>query len=118
VQWALAAVTLAGFLWLVVLFGLAWLQIPDPPMPRVGELPVPTVAVLGGVVAGLFLAALSRWLASVGARRRRWSARRRLAEVIRDVAEEHVMGSIRREVDAHDELCSALARAAGTERRR
>jgi hypothetical protein len=74
--------------------------------------PLPTILLLGGIVAGLLLALVSRWMAGVGARRSAARARRRLEERVRSVAEEAVIGPVQRELSAHTELCSAVARLA------
>jgi hypothetical protein len=111
-QRVLALAALAGLVWLVALFALEWLRLPDPPLPRLGELPVPTVLLVGGAVAGLLLAWVARRLAAVGGRRRARRARARLAEAVAAVAERHVLDPVRAELAAHDELCEAVRRAA------
>jgi hypothetical protein len=99
-----------GLLWLVALFGLAWLKLPDPPLPRVGILPLPTLLLGAGLLAGLLLALLSRTFAGIGARRLAAKARRRIRERVRTVADEHVTAPIERELTAYAELCAAIAR--------
>jgi len=74
--------------------------------------PLPTVLLLGGIVAGLLFALLSRWMAAAGARRSAARARRRLEERVRAVAEDAVIGPVEGELSAHTELCSAIARVA------
>jgi GTPase Era involved in 16S rRNA processing len=111
-QFLLALVVLVGLLWLGALFVVAWLQLPRPPTPEIGVVPLPTVLLLGGIFAGLLVALLSRWMAGVGARRSAARARRRLEERVRAVAGEAVIGPVQQELSAHTELCSAIARVA------
>lgn len=117
-QLVLAAVVAVGVLWLVALFAVAWLQLPDPPLPRLGEVPWPTVLLLGGAVAGLVLAAVVARLNAVGARRRARTARRRLRAAVATTVEASVLAPIRLELEAHDELCAALAEAGSSSPRR
>lgn len=115
VQWFLLAVVAAGLLWLFVLFGLAYLQLPPPPTPVLTlptwsgdgvvfpgapeagsgdglgvdpfRIPWPTLMVLGGLVLGLLLALVCRVFGAVGARRRAMGARRRLRQSVGAVAD-------------------------------
>lgn len=111
-QTLLAVAAIIGFLWLGVLFALEWLQIPRPPMPHVNRVPVPTLLLVGGIIAGLLVAALSGQFARIGAARRKRTIVRRLHERVASVAGDRVIGPLQAEVTAHDELCAALQRAA------
>ena len=113
VQWLLAVVAITGALWLVALFVVAWLQLPDPPLPRWGELPVPTVMLGGALALGLLLALVSRLFARIGATRAARRARRRVTERVEQVAQETVVEPVQRELAAHAELCQALASLRG-----
>ncbi|HEX2179062.1 MAG TPA: GTPase [Actinomycetota bacterium] len=113
IQVLLAAVAIAGFLWLALLFGLEWLQIPRPPTPRVEEVPWPTLALLGGLGGGLLLSAIFQQFARLGARRRRRRAEQRLRARIGEVANRAVIGPIEAELAAHREFCEALAALKG-----
>lgn len=112
-QSLLAAVALAGALWLLALVGLEWLRLPDPPTPTVREIPMPTLMLLGGLLSGLLLAGVSRRVAASGARRRRRAARRALAARVSAVADERVVAPVLAELDAYGRLCAALRRARG-----
>ncbi|WP_327089108.1 50S ribosome-binding GTPase [Nonomuraea sp. NBC_01738] len=71
VQWAVFATAVAGALWLGVLFGIDYLRLPEPPTPTLLEIPWPTVLLVGGAVAGVVVALLSRlaaWAAAGGGR--------------------------------------------------
>jgi GTPase Era involved in 16S rRNA processing len=111
-QLLLALVVLTGLLWLGALFVLAWLQLPRPPTPEIGVVPLPTVLLLGGIVGGLLVALLSRWMSGMGARRSAARARRRIQERVAAVADEAVVGPVQRELSAHGELCAVIARVA------
>jgi GTP-binding protein EngB required for normal cell division/membrane protein implicated in regulation of membrane protease activity len=116
-QWLLAAATLVGALWLTAAFVVAWLQLPALPLVEVtevaGGLPLPTLLLVGGLVAGVLLAAASRWFAAVGARRRRRRAQARLRQGIERVADELVLAPVQQRLDAAAEVRTALARARG-----
>ena len=113
-QALLAIAVVMGFLWLGALFALEWLQIPRPPLPRVESVPVPTILLVGGTLAGLLVALVSGQVARIGALRRKRAAERRMLERVGALAEERVMDPLRAEIAAHDRLCTALRRAAGS----
>lgn len=112
-QLLFAAVAVAGFAWLAVLFGFEWLQLPDPPTPKVSRIPLPTLLLLGGLAAGFLLALIARALAHLGAKRRARSARRKLLEGVGNVADTRILDPIRAELGAYSEMCAALRRARG-----
>ena len=113
VQALLAVAGIAGALWLAVLVGLSWLQLPEPPLPHVGRVPLPTVLLVAGLGLGLLLALLSRRLAATGARRRGRTARRRLRERVERLAEERVLAPVERELDAYRSLGELIDRVRG-----
>ncbi len=112
VQAVLAAATVAGLLWLLVLLGLDWLRFPEPPMPYVGRVPLPTLLLAGGALAGVLLALLARRLAATGARRRARTARRRVRDRVERVADERVLAPVEAELAVHKRFCAALDRLA------
>jgi GTP-binding protein EngB required for normal cell division len=92
-QWLLALVALAGALWLLALVALGFFQLDDVvPLPRVEGLPLPTLLLGGGLLAGLLLALLARPLVHLRARRRARAADRRLRAAVDVVAEDVVLG--------------------------
>ena len=111
-QAVLAVAAVAGLLWLLVLLVLDWFRFPEPPTPDVGVVPLPTLLLAGGVLAGLLLALLARRLATVGARRRGVRARRRIAARVESVADEQVLAPIEAELAVHSQLCAAVDRLA------
>jgi GTP-binding protein EngB required for normal cell division len=113
-QLALALVAAAGALWLLALAGLGFLRIEDAlPIPEVRGIPLPTLLLGGGVMIGLLLALLARWLTGIGAHRRARTTRRRLAARLEPVADELVLAPVRGELAQREALCRALARAGG-----
>jgi hypothetical protein len=91
-QWVLALVALAGALWLLALVVLGFFQLDDVvPLPRVEGVPLPTLLLIGGLLAGLLLAVVARPLVALRARRRARTAERRLAAAVEDVAEDEVL---------------------------
>jgi hypothetical protein len=113
-QALLATAVVVGALWLVALFGIAWLRLPEPPVPEWRDIPIPTLLFLGGFAAGFAVAALGRVAASLGARRRAATARRRLLQGVARVAQDHVIEPMTTELDVRERLCAGLRRARGT----
>jgi GTP-binding protein EngB required for normal cell division len=111
-QWLLALVALVGALWLLALVVLGFFQLDDVvPLPRVEGVPLPTLLLIGGLVAGLLLAVVARPLVAFRARRRARTAERRLAAAIEDVAEDEVlapMAELRSDATA---FCAAVTTA-------
>ena len=111
-QWVLALVALAGALWLLGLVGLGLLQLADVvPLPRVEGIPVPTLLLVGGLLAGLLLALVSRPLVRAGARRRARQVRQRLIDRVAEVADTEVLAPLTRAGADHDRFCAAVSRA-------
>ena len=104
-----AATAVAGGLWLAGLYALTVLRLPEPEPPQVGIVPLPTVLLLGGLLAGVLLALLARGLAVIGARRRRARAEARLRESVADVAENLVLAPVRAELAVYSSLRGAVA---------
>jgi hypothetical protein len=111
-QWLLVATVVAGLGWLAAAFVLAYLQL--PPLPEVlwWGFPAPTVLVIGGVLAGLLVAGLSRIGVEVGARRRTARARQVLRAAIASVTGELVVAPVRAEQERYEQARLALERAA------
>ena len=112
-QWLLLVVALAGALWLLGLVVLGFFRLDDVlPLPRVEGIPLPTLLVAGGLLAGLLLALVCRPLVALRARRRARTAERRLRAAVREVAEEEVLvplGQVERDAER---FCAAVAAAA------
>lgn len=89
-QWVGLVGLLAGALWLLVA-GLVGLTGVSVAFPQWLGVPLPFWLLLAGLVLGIGIAALSRWLAAVGARRRADRIRRRLHKAISGVARTRVV---------------------------
>jgi hypothetical protein len=107
-QTLLAAATLAGALWLAGLYALTVLRLPEPEPPQVGLLPLPTVLLIGGLLAGMLLALLARGLAVLGGRRRRARAEERLRAAVSEVADTLVLSPVLAELAAYAALREAV----------
>ena len=110
-QWVLFLAALAGALWLAVLAGTAYLQMPVPETPDYGGFPVPTLMLVLGVAAGVVLALLSRVLISVGAKSRARKADKRLRAGVAEVAEELVIVPVEAELAAYRQTWEGLRKA-------
>src|SRR4051794_17885151 len=111
-QWVLALVALAGALWLLGLVGLGLLQLDDVlPLPRVEGIPLPTLLLVGGLLAGLLLALVCRPLVHAGARRRARLARRRLVDRVAEVADAEVVEPLTEAREDYGRFCAAVTRA-------
>ena len=116
IQMALAFAAAIGFVWLTVLFALAWFQIPDPPTPEWRGWPVPTLLFGAGVAVGLMVAVIARRVAGLSARR---AARQTKAAAIRNVgivADELVVDPVERELADRGALAELLERAGADQR--
>ena len=108
-QKALALVTLAGVLWLLVLVGASFLRLEDViPTPEVEGVALPTALLLGGLLASLLLALVFRLLNRIGAKRRAARARRALHQRVETVADDLVLGPLSEELAVHDRLRELL----------
>jgi GTP-binding protein EngB required for normal cell division len=107
-QWLLTLVALGGLGWLIVGYVLTLLALPDLDYPKVGRVPLPTVMLLGGLLAGLLLAVLLRPIVDWGARRARRRAEHRLRSSITEVAREYVVAPVREVLNAYAQAREAL----------
>lgn len=112
-QSLLLLLAVVGGVWLAGLALLAYLRLDLPEPPDAGPFPLPTILLLGGLAAGLVLAALARPLARIGARRRARVARRRLTSSVQRVAEQEIIGPVEGLLERQTAFCSAVRRAAG-----
>ena len=113
VQVVLAVAAVVGFLWLALYVVVGWAQldqvIGDP--PTIGVVPVPLVLFVLGLLGGLLLALVSRWLARVGARRRGRVMDGRLRASIDGVAQSEIVQPVERVLERHAATRVALQRA-------
>ena len=111
IVFALAAVV--GLLWLVVVGVASWLQLPAVPTLDVGPFATPFLLLVGGLLCGLLLAALARWLARIGARRRARTIERRLRQAIGEVGDARVIRPVEQVLTEHDRTRERQRRALG-----
>src|SRR5690606_41366905 len=109
-QLLLAAVAVAGLLWLVLVAVLGWFAIPVD-VPFWGPVPIPLALLVGGLLLGLLVAVLARVAARVGARRRRRQVEERLDEAIDEVSYQHVRRPVTTVLDRHEKTRQLLERA-------
>ena len=110
-QWLLIISAVVGAGWLAALAGMAYLRLPEPGTPDYRGVPVPTLLLVGGVVAGVLLALVCRVLVSLTARRRARSADRRLRSAIREVSQELVVTPVEAELESYAAVRAGLAQA-------
>jgi len=113
VQRGLAAAAVVGALWLLVLFVFSYFRLPEPPTPKVGQVPWPTLLILGGVLLGWVVAVVSRAVAKIGAKRRGAKARRQLEERVTGVADDLILAPLTAELAAYQEFGGAVERVRG-----
>ncbi len=113
-QWLLVAAVCVGLAWLAVDFVLAYLRM--PPLPEAWSfrgIGLPTQLVIGGVLAGLLLAGVSRIGIEIGARRRVTHARQALQKSIAQVSRELVVGPVNAELERYERARELLDLASG-----
>jgi GTP-binding protein EngB required for normal cell division len=110
-QWLVLAAAVAGVLWLLGLFAMDYLHLPEPPVPTAGELPWPTLLLLGGLLLGVVLALLSRAAAWLGGRRRARKAAGALRASVERVGRELVLDPVQDELTRHRRFTEAVATA-------
>lgn len=110
-QWLLLVSAVAGGIWLGGLAVMGYLQMPTPDTPSYRGFPVPTLMLLGGILAGILLALLSRVLVNLTARRRAARAEQRLRAAVEEVTDELVVAPMRVEVEAHARVRAGLEAA-------
>ena len=110
-QWLLILTAVSGGLWLAGLAVLGYLQMPAPETPDYRGFPLPTLMLLGGVLAGVVLGLLSRIITSLAARSKARKAERRLRARISEVTDELVIEPIETEIGAYRTTRDGLAAA-------
>jgi hypothetical protein len=112
-QRLLLAVVAIGAVWLVAIAALGYLQLDDAvPTPDAAHVPLPTLLLAGGLLAGALLAFVARVVNGFGARRRARRVDRELRSRMEEVAGELVIGPVDAELDARERLCRAVRAAA------
>ena len=107
-QWLFVLAAVAGLGWLLAGYGLRALGLPPPDYPSLGEVPLPTVLLLGGLACGFLLWLLLKPIVNWGARRARRRAERRLRAAVTEVAREYVVAPVREVLNAYAQAREAL----------
>jgi GTP-binding protein EngB required for normal cell division len=116
-QTLLAGAAFVGGVWLLVLAVLGYLRVEEVvPLPELGSIPVPTVLLVGGLLAGVVIAVASGVVNTAAAGRRARAAAGSLQRRVEEVADELVIGPLERELAAYDRLCAALETAVDRKR--
>lgn len=107
-QWLVTLAAVVGLGWLVLGYVVRALGLPALENPTVGVVPLPTVLLLGGLLAGLLLAALTRPLVRWAAVRARRRAEQRLVTAVAAVGDEYVLAPVRGVLAHYAEARDAL----------
>ena len=107
-QWVLILAALAGAVWLGSLAVMGYLQVPQPSLPSVAGIPVPTLLLIGGVGLGILLALVCRVLVHFTARARAHAVDKRLRTGIRSVVTDMVTKPIDAELEAYNKVRHGL----------
>jgi energy-coupling factor transporter ATP-binding protein EcfA2 len=107
-QWICTIAAVVGLGWLLGGYAIRALGLPALVHPKVGDVPVPTLLLLGGLLLGALIALLVRPVIALGARRARQRADRRLRNSVTEVAREHVVAPVREVLNAYAQAREAL----------
>jgi hypothetical protein len=108
IQWLLVLSAVSGLLWLLAGYLVRVLSLPELEHPKVGAVPIPTLMLLGGLLAGFLLWLLLKPLVDWGARRARRRAEQQLRASITEVAREYVVAPVREVLHAYAQAREAL----------
>jgi hypothetical protein len=112
VQWLVTLAALGGLLWLVAGYAVRAIGLPRLEYPMVGDVPLPTLLLLGGLVVGLVVALLVKPIIGWAARRARRRAEGRLRAAVGEVGRAQVVAPVKDVLKAYAEARDALAAAA------
>jgi GTP-binding protein EngB required for normal cell division len=112
-QWAAALVALVGLAWLAVRYVFFALGLPELPGPNVGRVPLATVLLFGGLLAGVLVSTVVRPLIGLGSRRAAARAATRLHAAVREVGRELVVAPVRDVLHAYADARTALRAVRG-----
>ena len=107
-QWLFTLAAIGGLGWLIAGYAVRVLGLPELHYPKVGAVPLPTLLLLGGLLAGLLLWLLLKPVVNWGARRARRRAEQRLRASITEVAREYVVVPVREVLNAYAQAREAL----------
>ena len=108
-QWLFTLAAVWGLVWLIVGYAVRALGLPALNYPQVGDVPLPTMLLLGGLLLGLLFALLLKPIVNWGARRAGKRAEQRLRAAITEVAREYVVAPVREVLNAYAQAREALS---------
>ncbi|SNY63421.1 GTPase [Paractinoplanes atraurantiacus] len=107
-QLLLVGAAIVGLGWLLAGYGVRILGLPELNNPKLGAVPMPTVLLLGGLLAGVLLWLVLKPIVEWGSRRARKKAEHRLRQSITEVAREYVVAPVREVLNAYAQAREAL----------
>ena len=107
-QWLFTLAAVVGLGWLIAGYAVRALGLPALQHPKVGDVPLPTLLLLGGLLMGLLLWLLLKPVVNWGARRARRRADQRLRAAVTEVAREYVVAPVREVLNAYAQAREAL----------
>jgi hypothetical protein len=107
-QWLLTIAAIAGLGWLVAGYAVRIIGLPAFDNPQIGQVPLPTLLLLGGLILGALLAVLLRPIVNLGARRAKRRAEQRLRVSVTEVAREYVVAPVREVLNGYAQAREAL----------
>ena len=107
-QWLFTIAAVVGLGWLIAGYAVRVLGLPAFDNPQVGEVPLPTLLLLGGLLLGALLAVLIRPIVNLGARRAGRRAEQRLRGSVTEVAREYVVAPVREVLNGYAQAREAL----------
>jgi hypothetical protein len=110
-QWLVTLVALAGALWLLVRIALIAIGLPTLDLIQVGRVPLATVMLVGGLLAGILIGLLVKPMVAIGARHAASRAEGRLRAAVTEVARDLVVTPVRHVLHQYAEARAALTDA-------
>jgi GTP-binding protein EngB required for normal cell division len=107
-QWLFTIAAVVGLGWLIAGYAVRILGLPAFDNPQVGDVPLPTLLLLGGLLLGALLALLIRPIVNLGAKRAGRRAEQRLRGSVREVAREYVVAPVREVLNGYAQAREAL----------
>jgi hypothetical protein len=110
-QWLFVLAAVGGLVWLLAGYAVRLLSLPELRYPKIGQVPLPTLLLLGGLVLGILLWLLLKPLVNWGARRAGRRAEQRLRTAVTEVARELVVAPVREVLHAYARARESLTAA-------
>ncbi|MEU7903717.1 GTPase [Actinoplanes sp. NPDC049118] len=107
-QWLLTIAAVVGLGWLIAGYAVRIIGLPAFDDPMVGEVPLPTLLLLGGLLLGALLALLLHPIVNLGAKRAGRRAEQRLRVSVTEVAREYVVAPVREVLNSYAQAREAL----------